>query len=130
MSTIKAKKATPVAFMPGFEPYEVLFTGPGALYPSRFSADWAVRKYRAELARAQAMAIHRNRRLVNPERFAKVAEDVALREFGCKPPDYSSWATDSYKRKEETDRHAHQATLASMMRSSKPTCKDDGASDV
>lgn len=79
MSKIKGAPAVP--FMPEFKPLASLWTGPGAPYPSEFSARWAVRKHREELARAQAMAVHRSRLMVHPVRFAQVLEQANIAAF-------------------------------------------------
>lgn len=83
MSIIKSKvrggPSTP--FMADFQPLESLWTGANAPYPSEYSARWAVRKLRDELAKAQAVALHRSRLLVHPQRFAEVAERAAIQEF-------------------------------------------------
>ena len=83
MSTIKGKvKGAPaVPFMADFVPLEKLWDGPQAPYPSEYSARWAVRKLRTELAQAQAVALHRSRLMVHPQRFAQVAQDAAIDEF-------------------------------------------------
>lgn len=83
MSIIKSKvrggPSTP--FMAGFQPLESLWTGTNAPYPSEYSARWAVRKLRDELAKAQAVALHRSRLMVHSQRFAEVAERTAIQEF-------------------------------------------------
>ena len=83
MSVIKStvRGAPAVPFMAEFQPLKALWSGPNAPYPSEFSARWAVRKLRDELAKAQAVALHRSRLMVHPARFARVAEDAALAEF-------------------------------------------------
>jgi hypothetical protein len=83
MSTIKSKvKGTAaVPFMADFVPLEQLWEGTNAPYPSEHSARWAVRKLRDELAKAQAVALHRSRLMVHPIRFAQVAEQAAIAEF-------------------------------------------------
>ena len=86
MSSIKSKlKGVPsVPFMADFVPLEKLWDGPNAPYPSEYSARWAVRKLRDQLATAQAVALHRSRLLVHPQRFAEVAERAAIEEFACR----------------------------------------------
>lgn len=82
MSLIKSACRGPsVPFMPGFEPVSVLWDGKEAPYPSKYAADWAMRKMRDELAKAQAIALHRNRTMVHPQRFAQVAEQAAIAEY-------------------------------------------------
>jgi len=86
MSTIKsrAKGASTMPFMPEFVPLNKLWEGSNAPYPSEFSARWAIRKLREELARAQAIAMHRNRMMVHPQRFSQVAERAAIAEFSSR----------------------------------------------
>ena len=86
MSMIKSKvKGVPaVPFMADFVPLNQLWAGANPPYPSEFSARWAVRKLRDELARAQAVALHRSRLMVHPQRFAQVAEKAALKEFSVR----------------------------------------------
>ena len=83
MSSIKGKikGVAPTPFMADFVPLEKLWKGVNAPYPSEYSARWAVRKLREELARAQAVALHRSRLMVHPQRFAQVAEQAAIAEF-------------------------------------------------
>ena len=83
MSIIKSriKGGASVPFMADFVPLEKLWDGPNAPYPSEYSARWAVRKLRDELAKAQAVALHRSRLMVHPQRFAQVAQDAAIDEF-------------------------------------------------
>lgn len=83
MSIIKGKlKGAPsVPFMADFVPLQTLWEGTNAPYPSENSARWAMRKLRDQLARAQAVALHRSRLLVHPQRFAAVAEQAAIAEF-------------------------------------------------
>ena len=73
--------ALPVNFLAGFEPLPTLWNGPAALYPSEQSARWAVRKLAPELAKAEAVAVHRRALLVHPQRFAEVAEREAFTRF-------------------------------------------------
>jgi hypothetical protein len=83
MSSIKSRvKGTPATpFMADFQPLESLWMGTNPPYPSEYSARWAVRKLRDELASAKAVALHRSRLLVHPKRFAEVAEQAAIQEF-------------------------------------------------
>ena len=81
MSIIKSKGTPAVPFMADFVPLEKLWEGANAPYPSEHSARWAVRKLRDELALAQAVALHRSRLMVHPQRFAQVAEKAAIAEF-------------------------------------------------
>lgn len=83
MSIIKSKirgvQATP--FMADFQPLRALWEGTNAPYPSEYSARWEVRKLRDQLAKNQAMAMHRGRMLIHPLRFAEVAEKAAIEQF-------------------------------------------------
>ena len=81
MLIIKSKGAPGVPFMAEFKPLKSLWEGANAPYPSEYSARWAVRKLRDDLAKAQAVALHRSRLMVHPQRFAAVAEKAALAEF-------------------------------------------------
>lgn len=86
MLIIKSKvKGVPSApFMADFQPLKSLWDGANAPYPSEYSARWAVRKLRDELAQAQAVALHRSRLMVHPQRFAEVAERAAIAEFSSR----------------------------------------------
>lgn len=86
MSIIKSnlRGAPSVPFMAEFQPLKSLWDGANAPYPSEFSARWAVRKLRTELATAQAVALHRSRIMVHPQRFAQVAEQAAIAEFSAR----------------------------------------------
>lgn len=83
MAVIKSKtKGGPMApFMADFVPLSQLWEGPNAAYPSEYSARWAMRNLRDELAKAQAVALHRNRLMIHPQRFAQVVEQSALAGF-------------------------------------------------
>ncbi len=81
MSVIKSKGMPGVPFMAEFQPLKSLWDGQNAPYPSEHSARWALRKLRDDLAQAQAVALHRSRLMVHPQRFAQVAEKAALAEF-------------------------------------------------
>ena len=86
MSSIKShiRGAPSVPFMAEFQPLKSLWEGSNAPYPSEYSARWAVRKLRDELAQAQAVALHRSRLMVHPQRFAQVAERAAIEEFSSR----------------------------------------------
>lgn len=88
MSTIKGKgKGAPSApFMAEFVPLETLWEGSNAPYPSEHSARWALRKLRNDLVKVQAVALHRSRLLVHPQRFAQVAEQAAIADFSNRSP--------------------------------------------
>lgn len=79
--TTKAKGSPSAPFMAEFLPLNSLWEGSQAPYPSEHSARWALRKLRNELASAQAVAVHRRRIMVHPQRFAEVAEQFAITEF-------------------------------------------------
>lgn len=81
MSSIKIKGGQSVPFMADFLPLKSLWDGLAAPYPSEFAARWAIRKMRIELAEASAVAMHRNRLMVHPQRFAAVAENAAVQQF-------------------------------------------------
>jgi hypothetical protein len=83
MSMIKSntKGAQPTPFMAEFQPLRTLWEGTNAPYPSEHSARWEVRKLRDELARSQAMAMHRGRLLYHPARFEAVAQKAAIEQF-------------------------------------------------
>lgn len=84
-SRIKGASGAPgTPFMAEFEPLKVLWDGPQAPYPSEYSARWALRKMREELAKAQAVGLHRSRLMVNPQRFAEVAERAAIAQFAAR----------------------------------------------
>ena len=68
-------------FLPEFQPLSALWEGTDPPYPSEFSARWALRKMRTPLAQASAVAIHRGRVFVHPQRFADVAEKDAIAAF-------------------------------------------------
>jgi hypothetical protein len=86
MSVIKSNDtgAASVPFMADFQPLSSLWAGQNAPYPSEYSARWAVRKLGDDLARAQAVALHRNRLMVHPQRFAQVAEKAAIAQFSSR----------------------------------------------
>ncbi len=83
MASIKSKtKGGPVApFMADFVPLSQLWEGSSAAYPSEYSARWAMRSMSRQLAEAKAVALHRNRLMVHPQRFAQVVEQVALDDY-------------------------------------------------
>ncbi|MCX7692674.1 MAG: hypothetical protein N2055_04655 [Tepidimonas taiwanensis] len=73
--------AARVPVMQGFVPLRALWANDDAPYPSEHAARWALRKLRDELAEAGAVALHRNRLMVHPERFAAVVERAALSAY-------------------------------------------------
>jgi hypothetical protein len=81
MQVIKINESQTVSFMAEFVPFECLWEGADAPYNSEFAARWAIRKMRPELAAAKAVAKHRNRLMVHPQRFAVVAENAAIQQF-------------------------------------------------
>ena len=68
----------PLQFLPGFKPMSWLWEGPDALYPSEHAARWQMRKMKEQLIAAQALASHRGRLLVHPQRFIDVAQVAAI----------------------------------------------------
>ncbi len=79
---LPAAEGTEVSFLPGFVPLRNLWSGDAPLYPSEPAARWAVHRLRSELVAAGAVAMHRRRTLIHPERFAAVLERRALSQFG------------------------------------------------
>lgn len=77
----RIKGVPSVPFMAEFQPLESLWEGANAPYPSEYSARWALRKLRTELAAAQAVALHRSRIMVHPQRFADAAKQAAIAEY-------------------------------------------------
>lgn len=71
-----------VTVLPGFEPMKVLWSGDAPLYPSEAAARWALFTMRSELVKEGAVALHRRRVLIHPERYAAVIERRALQQFG------------------------------------------------
>lgn len=49
-----------------------------ALFPSPIAATWFIRTHREQLVEAQALARHRYRLLIHPERFEAVVQRAAL----------------------------------------------------
>ena len=76
-------KLTPV--FGAFFPLPALWTEAenSPLFNSEYSARWFLRKHRAALCEAQAIAIFTGRTLVNPVKFAQVAEKVAIEAAGA-----------------------------------------------
>ena len=70
-----------VRILPGFQDFKILFEGGQALYPSEQAARWAIRKLGTELAKAQAVAVHRRALMVHPQRFADVINRAAVERF-------------------------------------------------
>ena len=69
------------AILPGFKPLSVLYEGPQAPYESAQAARWAVRRLQAELARAEAVAVHCRQLMVHPQRFSEVVSRDAITRF-------------------------------------------------
>lgn len=65
-------------FLAGFFPVSALWEGEQAPYPSQQSALWALRKMRAQLAQAGALALHRGRTMVHLEKLTRVVEQTAI----------------------------------------------------
>jgi hypothetical protein len=84
MAIIKGNGSVAVGFMAEFQPLTSLWAGENPPYPSKYSAQWAVRKLRPDLAQANAMASHRGRLMIHPQRFAEVAERAAIAEFAAR----------------------------------------------
>jgi hypothetical protein len=64
--------------LPEFEPIEILWTGAAAPYPSEQAARWQLRQLRPALLEAGALAYHRGRLLIHPQRHAQVVEREAV----------------------------------------------------
>ncbi len=81
MKVIGKKIRGGVPLLTGFQPLSSLWEGPAAPYPSEQSARWQLRKLRPHLAAASAVALHCGELLIHPQRFAEVAERVAIDSF-------------------------------------------------
>jgi hypothetical protein len=68
--------------LPGFVPLQSLWQGERAIFPSESSARWFIRANRDALAEARAVGFHAGRLVIHRERFAFVAEEVAIRLAG------------------------------------------------
>lgn len=82
---LPAAEGTEISVLPGFVPLRALWSGESPLYPSEPAARWAVHTMRPELAEARAVALHRRRTFIHPERFASVVERRALSQFRERP---------------------------------------------
>ncbi len=71
----------------GFEPISALWEGSGAPYPSRSSADWAMRRLRADLAREGALLRHCRKLYVRLDKFREVMVRDAQRSFTARYDD-------------------------------------------
>ncbi len=71
----------------GFQPLASLWEGPSAPYPSRPSADWAIRRMRRQLMAREALALHRGRVFVHLQRFKEVAAADAARSYSARHDD-------------------------------------------
>lgn len=71
----------------GFRPLAELWEGAAAPYPSRASADWAIKRMRRDLMTRQAIARHRGRVFVHMQRFKEVAEADAARSYSARYAD-------------------------------------------
>lgn len=78
MATTKPTQESPPTFLCNFKPLSSLWDGEGAPYPSEASARWALRQMKADLANADALALHRGRLLVHTERFSAIVEKKAI----------------------------------------------------
>ncbi len=76
-----AAQVAPYEFLPGFKPLTVLWEGDSPAYPSEQAARWAVRRLQSDLAKAEAVAIHRRQLMVHPERFFEVVGREAITRF-------------------------------------------------
>ncbi len=74
-----ASKAS--GLLEGFEPISALWEGAGAPYPSRSSADWAMRRLRADLAREGALLRHCRKLYVRLDVFKRVMVRDAQRSL-------------------------------------------------
>lgn len=68
----------PKPFLGQFWPASVLWEGDGALFPSEQSARWALRGIKRRLAAAGALAYHRGRLQVDPQKVEQIAREVAI----------------------------------------------------
>lgn len=84
VQTVPAQASPAAHMLKDFLPAAVLWEGTGAPYPSRPSADWALRRLRAELIRRNAMVRHRGRLMVHMERFREVIEADAARNYSAR----------------------------------------------
>lgn len=82
--TGQASHAGAGILLDGFSPFVELWDGAGAPYPSRASADWAIRRMRRELMDKRAIARHRGRIYVHLQRFREVAEADAARSYSAR----------------------------------------------
>lgn len=75
-----ANQQTQQPILGGFVPLSTLWDGAAksALFPSESSARWFVQMNRQALVEAEAIAYHRRRVMVHPERMETVARAVAL----------------------------------------------------
>lgn len=76
-----ASAAMVSSVLPGFRPFEEMWSGTTPLYRSKAMARWAIRVLRRELADAEAMAIFRGHLYYHPERVAEVIQRDALARF-------------------------------------------------
>lgn len=77
----KGKGGTYTPILGGFIPLAALWderADNGPLFPSESSARWFLRSNRAALVAAEAIAIHAGHMLIHPERFASVAQRIAM----------------------------------------------------
>jgi hypothetical protein len=82
---LPAAEGAEVTVLLGFVPMRALWSGESPLYPTEPAARWAVHRMRRELAEANAVALHRRRTFIHPERFATVVERRALNQFRERP---------------------------------------------
>lgn len=80
MAVLDTTKHAPPA-LPGFDPFESLWTGETPAFTSEYSARWVLRQQRAELIEARAVAFHLGRLVIHRERFLKVLEERAVEAY-------------------------------------------------
>ncbi len=61
-----------------FGPLKSLWSGDTPFFPSEQSARWALRTQKGSLIEAEALAVHRGRLMVDPDRAAQVIERNAI----------------------------------------------------
>lgn len=74
----KNSKEAPAPFLGRFVPLSVLWEGGNPAFPSEQSARWALRELRGPLAAAGALAVHRGRTMVDPQKVSEVARQLAV----------------------------------------------------
>jgi hypothetical protein len=64
----------------GYQPIRALWDGEEQIFPSEQSARWALRQYKAKLAEADALALHRGCLFVHVQRFESLLEQEAIKK--------------------------------------------------